>query len=1011
MDLLDIPNEYTGESPAGQLADVAGAAREKPRVSTPEEAAKLPPGTSFIGPDSKERIVPYKVTRPEQIADIPDGADFTGPDGKLRQKPKYEGIDFTPQTLYDIAHSDKGRKMALEKFYPGQVRDDPSGGFYIEDEGGKFLKPGRGVSKVTGFLASETIPMVLTGAGSLLGGAAGTVMAPGAGTVLGGAAGGYAGGYLAQGFNDIISQLAGVYESEGAEHNKRMAGAVGMAGDVGGRAVSAIAPTVKEGAKAVWRGAGKTVGKVLGVNAENLETGIGISQVGEIPGAGPFGLSKPGTAVSPSAMFETSPHLTNVAEILQQKFDKSDTYLANAERFMDKRAKEILAKDDIGSLVEGSLVHPEAAVSTEEAGHLLKRSAQEKAVQKSAEHDAELAQALANRKAAIEEKYAPDIEAHRSRNEAVVSVAEKAKRSADELVQQGFKDIEKDADAALTVAKAGYSGGDLWRNVAEKFVSLRRTIGVRMSKMVGDAEQASGGLVPSGSDGLAADARALLNELPEGFESLHPSIVRRVSDMAGTIDEKTGEFIKEPVQATWVQLHELRTHIRQDIKWNDLTSDVKNGTLKFLESKINNVLHDVENQPALQEASKLLKLADAFYRENMGPLNNTQLRTLVRALNQGGVQADPKALLKVAIQDGKTETAELIKKTVGPQTWDAMRAADVKEMLSQSQTLAESGAVDGIAFAKQVLDRKKNGVLDVLHGKEGANRLEQQARYVEQLRGKLEIQPRPGDTVNDVIMRARSAVADAEAKAATDPLKALQNEMKQVIAETKKNFAEARKTAQANDPLGFLLDPNVGAHKAVDRILKDPDLIVAASRAFPGGEKSPEFQLMRQIWAENFLRETLEPGEKLAATKPEVQALMFPGVTLDDMRLLAREMKLLMSGKTAKGGGDEGASIMANTAVENPAGRASGLGKLAGPVKLIPGSNFALRAMLEKYYTTIRGVVTSPSTLRWLRQGLTSRDPVAREAARAEFQAALQRGGAMGADAAQAAWGGQSEGN
>jgi hypothetical protein len=220
----------------------------------------------------------------------------------------------------------------------------------------------------------------------------------------------------------------------------------------------------------------------------------------------------------------------------------------------------------------------------------------------------------------------------------------------------------------------------------------------------------------------------------------------------------------------------------------------------------------------------------------------------------------------------------------------------------------------------------------------------------------------------------------------------MQNEMKKVEAAARKEFAASRKP----DPLAFLTNSTVGANAAVDRILGDPDLIVAASRAFPGGEKSSEFQLMRQIWAQRFLNETLEPGEKLAATSPEIQALMFPGVTIDDMHMLAKEMKLLMGGHTMQGG-DVAGGMMAQSAVENPWGRASGLGKLAGPAKLMPGANFGARAALTAYYNTVRGVLTSPSTLRWLRKGLTSRDPQAKEAARAELRAALQRGGAMGA--------------
>jgi hypothetical protein len=996
---LEQENMASGDPGAAGALDLGTQttkSKDLPHVKGDEDFTALPHGARFIGPDGQTRYKPIRKGNEgnQDYLALEEGVEFVDPEGNFRTKPFYEGVDFTAQTLYDIAHSDKGRKMALEKFYPGKVREDPSGGFYIEDEGGKLRKPGRGLSAATGFVASEAIPGALGAVGSVIGGGVGTIAEPGGGTAVGGAAGAYGGGYMGQRINDIFSQLAGVYDPEGGEENARMAGVASAAGDVGGRVLFAALPAAKEGVKGAVRGASKVANKFLGTNKEALETAIPIAEAGEQAGKGPFGLSKPGTAVSPSAIFESSPHLTNVAEVLQQKFDKSDTYLANAEKYMDKKAKEILSSKDIGSLVEGSLTHPTAAVPTEKAGILLKESARLRAVEQSAEADRLLNEELARRRAGVEAKHAPDIEAARVRNESVVKTAEKAKTAADTLVREGFQAIEKQADDALKVAKAGYNSGDLWRTVAKSFVDLRASIQSRASKMYGDAETAAGGLVPPGSNGLAQPAQQLLAELPEGFESLHPSIVRKLRDIAGVKDEKTGEWIKEPAEATWVQLHNLRSQIRQDIKWNDLTSDVRNGTLKFLDKKVNEVLHPVEESaaPQIKEASQLLKMADGFYRENMGPLNQQQLKAMVRALDVGGIQADPKALLKLAIRDGQTEVAETIKKTVGPQTWDALRAADVKDMLTQSVKLG-TDEVDGVAFARQVLDRKRNGVLEVLHGKEGAGRLEKQAAYVEALRGKLDIKPKPGDTAADIILRARSAAADAENLAKTDPLKALANEMKKVEAATRKEFAAKQKP----DPLGFLTNSTVGANAAVDKILGDPDLIVAAARAFPGREMSPEFQLMRQIWTERFMRETLEPGEKLAATSPEIQALMFPGVTLEDMHMLAKEMKLLMSGHTTRGAsGDLGGSMMAQSAVENPFGRASGLGKLAGPMKMLPGANFGARAALTAYYNTVRGLLTSPSTLRWLRKGLQSRDPAARESARAELQAALQKGGAMG---------------
>ena len=1111
---------------------------EPPKVASAKDYEALPHGAAYLDPEGKQRFKPIR-DKNDYIA-IEEGAEYADPTGTIRTKPKYEGIDFTAQTLYDIAHSDKGRKKALEKYYPGKVKDDPNGGFYVEDDDGKLRKPGRGLSKFTAGAASEAIPTIMSGGGSLIGGAVGSAVAPGPGTVAGGAAGGAYGGYMGSRINDIFSQLAGVYDEEGATRDAVVSGVAGAAGDLGGRALSAVLPAAKEGATMIGRGAAKTTAKFLGANPEKLETALPIAEAGEHEGSGisgMLGFRAPGTAVSPSAIFEKAPHITNVSEVLEQAFDKSNTFQANAEKFMDKRARDIMANKDIGAIVEDSFINPKAAVSTEEVGSLLKASAQQRAVAQSAEADRQLAEALANRRAAVEAKHAPDIEAHRTRNENVIRTAEQSKAAADNLVNEGFQAIEKQANDAVRVAQVGHNAGDLWRTVAESFVGLRRSIGERASKMYTDAETASGGLVPPGSNGLAHPAQQLIAELPENFESLHPSIVKKLRDIAGVQDPKTGEWIKEPADATWVQLHNLRSQIRQDIKWNDLPSDIRNGTLKFLDGKINEVLHPVEegtafslpkgyklsavetrapgfdpNAPGgfkitvsdaqgkpqflaeikpwgdgyhigdverigeeskglgpavyselakfveartgkplqsgvlagdtslgakkvqeqlqksgmfdpatlrvkagsppsqIQEASKLLKMADSFYRENMGPLNDRQIKSLVKALDSG-LQADPKALLKATIREGKTEVAETIKKTVGPQTWDAMRAADVQDMMQSSRML--DGSIDGARFAKEVLERQRAGVLGVLHGEGGAARLIRQATHVEQLRGKLPIAPRPGDTANDIILRARTAVDEADNLSKADPLKLMSNEMRKVEAAVKKestaNAAEMQSrdpTGKSNQVLALLNNSTIGANKAADRILGDPDLIVAASRAFPGGENSAEFQLLRQVWTERFLRQGMDVAEGLGATSKEVQELMWPGVSLDDMHMLAKEMNLLTSGETVtartsgRSGGDMSAGMMTRAAVEHPQGQAKALGEIAGPMKWALSAP-VLRAMLSTYFTGVRKLATSPSTLRWLRKGLTSRDPEAKAAARAELSAALQRGGARGAGVGQ----------
>jgi hypothetical protein len=1133
--VLNTEGMVTGD-PASGLYMEQGAQvlrPEPPKVKSAQDYEALPHGSAYLDPEGKQRFKPIR-DKNDYIA-LEEGAEYADPTGTIRTKPKYEGIDFSPQALYDIAHSDKGRKKALEKYYPGKVKEDPNGGFYIEDEDGKLRKPGRGLSKFTAGAASEAIPVVLSGGGALLGGAVGTAASPGIGTVAGGMGGGAYGGYMGSRINDIFSQLAGVYDEEGATRDAVVSAIAGGAGDLAGRGVAAAAPAAKEMLGFASRGAAKTTAKFLGANPEKLETALPIAEKGEHEGSGitgMLGIRAPGTAVSPSAIFEKAPHITNVSEVLEQAFDKSNTFQANAEKFMDKRARDIMANKDIGAIVEDSFINPKAAVSTEEVGSLLKESAQQRAVAQSVEADRQLAEALANRRAAIEAKHAPDIEAHRTRNESVIRTAEQAKSAAGNLVNEGFQAIEKQANDAVRVAQVGHNAGDLWRSVAESFVGLRRSIGERASKMYTDAETASGGLVPPGSNGLSHPAQQLIAELPENFESLHPSIVKKLRDIAGVQDPKTGEWIKEPADATWVQLHNLRSQIRQDIKWNDLPSDIRNGTLKFLDGKINEVLHpadtgkltgvggglekisesseegysqrgvtylskgesgrpdvvasfiidgsvaDLEHisvagsadlgadrnrvgpsairsmlrqfrelhpevksihadrisgaraggqydimqgkeitidlpearKYGIQAASKLLKLADAFYRENMGPLNDRTIKSLVKALDSG-LQADPKALLKATIREGKTEVAETIKKTVGPQTWDAMRAADVQDMLQSSRMT--DGSIDAMKFAKQVEDRFQNGVLGVLHGPAGEARLRQQANYIQQLRGTMPITPRPGDTANDIILRARAAAADADNLSKTDPLKLMSNEMRKVEAAVKKEFttkaAEMQSTdltGKSNQVLALLNNSTIGANKAADRILGDPDLIVAASRAFPGGENSSEFQLLRQVWTERFLRQGMDVAEGLAVTSKEVQELMWPGVSLEDMHMLAKEMKLLTSGDTVsartggRSGGDMSAGMMTRAAVEHPQGQAKALGELAGPMKWALSAP-VLRAMLSTYFTGVRKLATSPSTLRWLRKGLTSRDPEAKAVARGELRAALQRGGARGAGIGQ----------
>lgn len=968
MDALEQVNEYTGEAPGAQLVDVAGVPREKPRVSTAEEAAKLSPGTTFIGPDNKERVVPYKVQRPEQIADIPDGADFVGPDGKTRQKPKYEGIDFTAQTLYDMGVNDKERKRALERSYPGKVKDDPSGGFYVDDDGTQ-RKPGRGISKITGGVASAAAPTVLSILGALGGGTVGSA-APGPGTVAGGAAGGAGGAILGQGFNDLIMGLAGTYDRSRGEEAAELAiaGAGGMAGAGVGRGVATVVPSLKTGISAATAAAPGAARSFLGASEENLKMASG--------------LAEKGVQVPPSAWAKEAPHLQNVVEVFDPAFHTNQPLLESATAHYEKEAGNVLRT--LGIKDPGTLTKPIAQVPTKEAGEAVMHRTLSELAQSDAKMQAALDARKAEMTAGVPEKMA--------QREGVLQAADEARSAAQKVIGAGYKDIDGDIKTAMKVADAGHNSGDLWGAVGQKLMATRQAIGARASKMYDAADQAAGGHLPN-IEGLPHTAQQFLDQLPPDFQNKYPDMVRKLRDLAGT-KGPDGEFVKEPFNPTFGQLHDIRSQFRSNINYTDLTPDIREGAYKFFAGKVDNILHDANAVPALKEASKLLDQADAFYRDNIKVFNAQQVKAVMKGL-ESGEPADPQNLYNVIVKSGQSDLTAKLKEMVGPNLWAGVKAADTQSMLDASKTLTP-GVIDGRSFAKEVLTRHQNNTLEVVHGKEATEKLLEQARRIEMLAGRLEIPVRPGDTVTQVIARARQAEELAKAEAKRDPLSTLDKEMKKVQVDHAREAAKMR-AERRNDPLSFLYNPTTGASEAVDKILGSEDLILAAAAKF--GEKSPEFEMMRQVWAQRLLTGGMRPGQELAKVSPEVQQIMFPGVTLNQMQTLAKEMDFLLDTRAGKG---TAAGMAAMAKVEHPWGSGLG-GKVIGTAaKAIPGSSAAARAALGSYYATVRKIMTSPALLRWLEKGLNG-SKADREAVRQSVQAVLQKGGAVGAGAGEAA--------
>lgn len=955
-----------------------------PRPKTTQDAAKLDPGSQFVDPQGKTRTVPYRPKSLEEADVLPEGSQFVDPGGKLREVPTYQDLPFTTQTLYNMAANNKERHKILDQAYPGKVKQNPrTNDFYVDDDG-KLYKP-RGFSQSPGaFVAGQAAPAIGSTlgemAGGLLGGAAGSEV-PVAGNIAGGAAGaiagGAAGGAAGQAFNDAILELAGVYDRSAGEEAEGLglSAAFGGAGTAVGRGLAAAAPTIKG---AIQNALPKVAGKFLGADPEALQTAVRLR--------GPKG---EGPLVAPSRWAKESPHLALMVEKFDPTFHSQNPLLQTATKHYEEQAGKVL--ESLGGKVPKKLSEPEAAVSTEKAGEaIIGRSRAELAAA-----DTKLRAALLTQRDAAQTGAA----GRSAYMETLRAADAESRAAADKVIGDGFKAIDGDISKAMATVKAGKNSGELWQQVGDKLRKVKLAISQRAKIRYGQADELAGGHLPDIS-GLPQLASEMLHQMPEGFEGKYPTIVKQIKELAGVeeLDKEgnpTGKWKKEPVHPTFGQLHNLRTVLRNNINYYDLTPDFKEGALKFFGGKVDAVLHDKYAVPELQAAAHMLDETDKWYGKVIKPLTDKNIQAVVSGL-ESGLPADPKMLYNTVVKEGRTELTNKVRKLVGPTLWAAVKAADTQEMLDSAKTFTP-GVIDGRKFSREVLDRHRTGMLDAVHGAD-ASKLLDQARHIEMLDGRLDVPSRPGDTISDVIRRARLSAELVKAEAKKDPLTLLNREMKTVERDSSREAAKLRKQRES-DPLGFLYKPTTGATEAVNKILGSEDLILASAARF--GPNSPEFNMLRQVWAQRILQGTLQPSKALEKTSEEVQRIMFPGVTLSQMRTLAKDMDFLM-GRSDMAQGIAGLSAIAK--VEHPfgalpAGRV--VGKILNIATLGAGAP-AARGALGAFYKFVREGVNNPAFLRWIEKGLKG-DDMARKMVKDTLRRRMQLGGAAGAGAGEAA--------
>lgn len=975
---IDAP---VAETPESNVADnerllakmAARTQRSVFRPNSPSPAAPLPlvsddaafealtPGRRFKDAEGQKFLKPHVVSNDADYASVPEGAEFVDKEGGRFKKPFSEPLNFTAQTLYQMSPDSATRRKALEKIYPGQVKQDAEG-LYIDEGEGRIRRPGgeRGVRAFFGNLAAETAP---TG-GSIIGGLAGGAVAnaPGA---LGGA---FLGGGLGQGFNDLVLGLSGIHTPSVGEEALRMgtAGLVGMAGEGAGRVIGAAVPTMREGISHLTELGPKALRKSL----------IGTSGREELEFAEK--LTTQGFPALPSTVLKGAPRLQNAVERFRERYSLGAAR-KELEPYYEKEANVILDKLGIKTEPQEKLLHPTKAIDVEQAGKAL----QDRAIQDLAKADATLDAEIAVKKATAQ---AGALAKQETKTELLRS-AEQTRVEAQKVVDQGFANIRKDIDEAFKLTKAGHNGGDLFGMVSDKFRALRVGFGERANYWYTRFDEMTGGATVS-SEQLSSTAQKMLAELPAPFKINNPALVQKLAKLAPQYDAE-GQLVKAAEPIAYGELQKLRSLFRGAADWETLSGDFKNGQLKFFSNEINRLLHAPE---APKEAVKFLDMVDKWYGTNIKIYDSEMIKALQKGL-ASGEPADPKVVRDILLKDGHSD---LIKKTfdmMGPTLAGAVRAADLNSMLQNAKSYIP-GAIDGTRFFNEVMSRYRSGLLEAAHGPETTKMLLKQAEYLQMLEGKLPVRVEQGDRIADVIAKSRAAKNAADDQAKKDPMKALTGEMKAIDAERKKRLQERVQTEQ----LGFLYDPTYGAIKASEKILGNPDLIIASADKFT--PTSPEFNMLRQI----YVKRLLEGGslvKEIEHIPDSIQRLMFQS-TYADMQLLAKEWKTITSAQAFHG--DTASGMMTQSRAENPLGRI-----LSGPAKLLPGAKMSANAAWSSYYEFITDwVAKNPALYTYMLRGLRG-TPIEKEAVRDILSKHAQKYGAVGAGTAEAVYQGSGE--
>lgn len=574
-------------------------------ITGDEDYEALAPGTRFMGPDRKQRIKPYEVKSDEDFDLIPEGATFIDPEGKTRKKPVAEGVGYSADTLYQMARTPETRRQALEKFYGDKVKQDTRGEFYIEDEDGRILRPGHGVSGFAGSMTAEAAPA----AGMLLGGAIGGAADVETGVVPGAAAGAMLGAAAGRQLNNVALALAGIHETLPSQIKSMAGEAAGVgAGELVGRGLAtipaALAKTARQagGVRSSAANLRENLPQVLeqfGVTPERARKFLGTTQDAaerasnitreevHIPGQ-PEGETT-NVRVPPSVYAPEAPYLKKIEEF-DRVFRSQDVVQQSWEALYNKQAEEILADKQIGVHMEELATRATKKISSQQAGQLALSAAQKDMAAADAALENARRDAIAAARRPIDQVGGEKAvgELRQQAMQRLTAAYERAQASAENTIQTAAKNLRNDIEMSIKAAAEGEDTSDLNRVIASSFQAYNIGLRQRARMMYDAANDAAGGSrLDIGS--LSEEADGFLKSVPEQVRQKYPVEIANLAKIAKAL-EREGQ--NEPIDTTlsFGELHQLRSWFRHGIDYQDMTPDMRQGSLKLFEKKINDLL-------------------------------------------------------------------------------------------------------------------------------------------------------------------------------------------------------------------------------------------------------------------------------------------------------------------------------------------------------------------------------------------------------------------------------------